>query len=336
MGVRVGRLAERGDFGWLPQVGAHRSDPTEFCADRSFFGLPYSCSVIYGSFRDPNGRAFTPMRRLYSGDGGKERLLLQTTLGDSDTLRIHPAGAATARSTGWKRDIDRGVFCLESPPEVPGTGFRLAGDGTTLEWIEEGTLELHGSLVSPGLHWYLPGRDKAMYYASQLFELEGVILEHPVRGFIGFDDIYLPEGIRIYQGDALVGEKLEILWFTWATRYQDGTLEAGHFLFGHDRLGFALLTDERGGVTATTDVEAWVTLDPDGFWPARIDLTAAGVDWEFLPDQKGNMVDLLPMPNPQTEGRWRRVGDTRQPAWWFAWGETAPEHGQHREIRTPG
>ena len=33
----------------------------------------------------------------------------------------------------------------------------------------------------------------------------------------------------------------------------------------------------------------------------------------ILPDPQGRMVDFMPMPNPQAEGRWRRVGDTREP-----------------------
>jgi hypothetical protein len=32
--------------------------------------------------------------------------------------------------------------------------------------------------------------------------------------------------------------------------------------------------------------------------------------------------------NTQVDGRWRRVGDTREPDVWFAWGETAPAHGR--------
>ena len=54
-------------------------------------------------------------------------------------------------------------------------------------------------------------------------------------------------------------------------------------------------------------------LDGDGPWPKRIELTAAGDEWEFLPAATGRMVDLMPMPNPQIEGRWRRAGDTREP-----------------------
>ena len=68
-------------------------------------------------------------------------------------------------------------------------------------------------------------------------------------------------------------------------------------------------------------------LDGDGPWPERIELMAAGDEWEFLPAATGRMVDLMPIPDPQIEGRWRRAGDTREPAHWFAWGEVAPGHG---------
>jgi hypothetical protein len=30
---------------------------------------------------------------------------------------------------------------------------------------------------------------------------------------------------------------------------------------------------------------------------------------------------------PQVDGRWRRVGDTREPDVWFAWGEAVPASG---------
>ena len=69
-----------------------------------------------------------------------------------------------------------------------------------------------------------------------------------------------------------------------------------------------------------------------GPWPARIDLTVDGRAWEFIPDARGRMVDLMPIPNPQIEGRWREVGDTREPAHWFAWGEIASGHGTSRRT----
>jgi len=146
-----------------------------------------------------------------------------------------------------------------------------------------------------------------------------------VRGFIPMDQLWM-RGL-IYVDDVLVGAKAEVTWYTWATRYVDGSFDGGHFLLGHGRLGFGLTYDERGAVTATTAVDGHVELDGDGPWPARIEVTAGGQAWEFLPDPHGRMVDLMPIPNPQIEGRWRRVGDDRQVDHWFAWGEIAPGHG---------
>jgi hypothetical protein len=36
------------------------------------------------------------------------------------------------------------------------------------------------------------------------------------------------------------------------------------------------------------------------------------------------------------DGRWRRVGDTREPDVWFAWGEAAPGHGTRPVNRITG
>ena len=146
-----------------------------------------------------------------------------------------------------------------------------------------------------------------------------------MRGFYGADDMYMHG--QIYHHDLLIGKQLHITWYTWATRYTDGTLDAGHFMLGHDGLGMLLLCDETGAVNRTTDVNGIVELDSTGTWPARIEVHAPGQWWEFLPDAKGRMVDFMPIPNPQAEGRWRRVGDTREPAHWFAYGEVAPSHG---------
>ena len=35
----------------------------------------------------------------------------------------------------------------------------------------------------------------------------------------------------------------------------------------------------------------------------------------------------------QQEGRWRRVGDTREPDHWFGWGESDRRNGAARNVR---
>ncbi|MFF0499861.1 hypothetical protein ACFYU5_25910 [Nocardia aobensis] len=320
----MGSLPERGHFHYQLILGEHSSDPAQVALARDWFGLPWSALYLYGSLRDDEGNLYTVLRIPERGDGGRQRFILQTTI-DSDDLRVHEASRRSARCTDFVRTHREGTTVLESSPGAQGHPFRFEVDATETRWSEHGVMDLRGRLVEPGLHWHLPHGEDGYYYVSQLYEVEGTILDRPVRGFFGADDMYMRG--RIYDNDLLIGEKLHVAWYTWATRYADGTLDAGHFMLGHDGLGMMLLCDETGAVRRTTDVHGSVTLDESGTWPDRIEILAAGEVWEFLPDPRGRMVDFMPMPNPQTEGRWRRVGDDRTPVHWFAYGEIAPSHG---------
>lgn len=311
------------DFDWRCVIGTIETDMANYAAE-STFGLPMSMTFLYGCVRDADGTMWNPMRRL-TASGGAERLLLQSDL-DSDTVHVQRSGRFAASSAGARRRLDGDALLIESDPQATGNPWRIAVTPTTLHWIEEDLFELHGTAVPPGLHWHLPNRSKAMYYLSQIYEIEGTILGRDVSGFIPFDQIYM-HGL-IYQDDILVQERAEVIWHTWATRYTDGSFEGGHFMVGHRHLGFAIVYDGEGRlVLASTDVDGTVTLGDDRTWPVHMEVRADGQTWEFLPAPSGRMVDLMPMPNPQIEGRWRRVGDDRQPAHWMAWGECAPSHG---------
>jgi hypothetical protein len=314
----------RGEFPYQPVLGAHRCDPAEVGNDREWFGLPWSALFLYGSVRDNHGELYTLLRRPLAGGGGRERFFLQSTLGGETDLRIHRASRDSVRNAGFVRSVVDGTLHIGSSPTEQGNPFSVEITDTGFEWVEQEVMHLRGELVEPGLHWHLPHADDGYYYASQIYEVGGEILGREVRGFIGVDDVYMHG--QIYQDDLLIGEQLHISWYTWATRYTDGSLDAGHFMLGHNGFRFALLCDEHGGVTRTSDVDGRVML-ADGVWPERIEIEADGTAWEFLPDPRGRMVDFMPMPNPQIEGRWRRVGDIREPSHWFAFGEVAPEHG---------
>jgi len=321
-------LPSRGDFHLQMLLGEHRSDPAQVAADRSWFGLPWSALYLYGSLRDDQGELYTVLRIPEYNGGGRKRFYLQTTL-DAEDLHVHSASRGSSRNTDFVRSHENGTTVIASAPDAERQPFRFEVDATTSTWIEDNAIELSGNLIEPGLHWHLPhqgpdGND-GYYYLSQLYEVEGEILGRHVRGFYGADDMYM-QGL-IYDNDLLIGKQAHIIWYTWATRYTDGSLDAGHFMVGHDGLGMSLLCDEKGAVHRTTDVDGRVELDETGTWPAHIEVRAGGVDWKFSPDPKGRMVDFMPMPNPQTEGCWRRVGDDREPAHWFAYGEIAASHG---------
>jgi hypothetical protein len=310
--------------------------------ERSYFGLAPEATYVYGTCRDDAGEIATMMRRIpFAGaaspvhDGevrrslGSRLVLMRT---DEDEYQLSPAGRRSASADGVHGVVDGDTACFDSVAE--GAPFRVRFSPESFTYEEQGAIDLRGRLIGPGLHWFLPGRDSATYYVSQIYQVEGTVLGREARGFVCFDQVYMPPGGVLYAvHDAMMGAELELAWYTWATRWVDGTVEAGHFTLGHDRFGFAVFTDTDGNVTATSEVDGVVTRSADGYWTDGVRFDVAGEAWEFVPDPRGRMGALGRMPNPQQEGLMRRVGDDREPAVWMAWGETVPSHGETRRQR---
>ncbi|MGE0385586.1 MAG: hypothetical protein AB7Q97_12705 [Gammaproteobacteria bacterium] len=330
---------ERGNFGWQALVSTFEPTLEDMISDRSYFGMPPEGLYLWGTLRDEAGEIYSIMRRIPTRLPGaardtRRRFYLQTTLGHDDALHMHPCHRDSAPNDGYERRLADGKVQWRSSPNVGGNPFHVTWSPTSCSWTERNVLEVTGRLIPPGMQWYLPGRDAGMFYVANIFQLEGTVLGRRARGFMGFDPIYMFEGGEIYKSkDALVGAQLELVWYTWATRYKDGSLDGGHFLLGNDQFGLAILTDESGDTRITYDVTGEVSFGPDGYWQTGIRYNAFGEEWEFLPDPRGRMPDLGPIPNPQVEGRWRRVGDKREPDVWYAWGEAAPSHGRSPSNR---
>jgi hypothetical protein len=337
-----GSIPRRGDFGWQAVASAFEPTLEDMASDRSYFGMPPEALYLWGTFRDDDGEIYTVMRRIPAGlpsdaKDTRRRFFLLTTAGHDDGMHLHPAGRDSAPNDGFTRSLEEGRVHWRSDPSAQGNPFHVTWTPEGCTWREETTMDIRGTLVKPGMHWYLPGRDAGMYYVANIFEMEGTILGKRVRGLIGFDPVYMYAGGEVYKTkDALVQEELELVWYTWATRYKDGSIDFGHFTLGHDQFGFAILGDENGEVRFTYDVTGEVHFGEDGYWQERIDYSAFGAEWEFVADPKGRLVGLGELPNPQVDGRWRRVGDTREPDVWFAWGETAPGHGSRPRNRLAG
>ena len=241
-------------------------------------------------------------------------------------MLVHPVGKRSASNNGFTKTLEGDRIHWRSDPAQPGNPFHVTWTPDDCSWVEEGAMDIQGKLLKPGMHWYLPGRDAGMYYVANIFEMEGTILGRKVRGLIGFDPIYMFEGGEIYKTkDALVQEKLELVWYTWATRYKDGSVDFGHFTLGHDMFGFAILGNEKGEVRYTYDVTGEVDFGSNGYWQEGIKYTAFGEQWEFIPDPKGRFTGLGKLKNPQVDGRWRRVGDTREPGCLVRVGRGRPE-----------
>src|SRR5690606_2425950 len=130
--------------------------------------------------------------------------------------------------------------------------------------------------------------------------------------------------------DLVVNNKMHVIWWNFATLYKDGSWDAGSFMVGHDNLGYAIFQNEKGEIRCCTDIEGEVRHKDGSYFAESARIVVDGSEeWEFPPEAKGGMLDFVggsPITARQV-GRWRRVGDTREPDRWMAWGETDRRNG---------
>jgi hypothetical protein len=334
------QIPARADFAYQVLAGPHQVSGAALNDTRGYFGLTLSKSMPFGSVRDEEGHIYSFVRSVMAPDGtpNPTRFLYQSTRLDNAHIRLDKARMALqARTDMPLQRFDGHTVHWSSVPDEPGNAWTLSADGEALHWKEEGLFELHGALIGTGMQWYLPGVDWGTFYVSQLYSLEGRCEGRSVRGVMALDQVYLAEGGAIhFQKDLVVNNKMHVLWWSFATIYTDGSFDAGSFMVGHDNLGYAIFMNESGTVRCTTSIEGSVSHLPGSYFASTATVTLEGGEcWEFLPDPKGHMIDFVggfPI-TAQQEGRWRKVGDTREPERWMAWGESDRRNGSARNVR---
>ena len=336
---------QRGKFGGKAIIGPHQASAAAMIDNSPVLGMPRERSFFYGNVRDAEGNLYELVRGLAGkGFGGLDQLFIQSSKG-KDTLRVDMSAMGTAApSAGHDARLDAsGNAVWTSAPGAKGAPFQItmSPDGRKTTWKEGDLFMLEGELLGPGLQWTVPDADNCQFYVSQVYEMKGRYKGAPVRGILALDQSYLPQGVLMYSGKdpMFLPDQHHRCWYTWGTRYEDGSYESGHFVLGTERVGFALVTNQDGELILDTEVTGDVELMDDKVWPKRIVTHTSGGNFEFLPDPKGRMPDLLgniQSFTPQNEGRWQRIGESRKPVAWFAWGEVQAqgkiEYAQHTRF----
>ena len=334
------QLLNRADFGYQVLVAPYKVTGAALNGTRGYFGLTMSKSMPFGSVRDEEGHIYSFVRSVLAPQGtpNPTRFLYQSTRVDGANIRLDKERMARQALTPMPlQTFDGESVRWSSVAGEAGKPWSLSASGERMHWQEEGLFDLQGPLIGNGMQWYLPGVDWGTFYVSQLYDLSGTIEGRAVKGVVALDQVYLAEGGAIhFQKDLVVNNKMHVIWWSFATLYKDGTWDAGSFMVGHERLGYAILMNESGEVRSTTRLEGQVSHLPGSYFAAEAVVTLEnGEQWEFLPDPKGHMTDFVggfPI-TAQQEGRWRRVGDTREPDRWMAWGESDRRNGTARNVR---
>jgi hypothetical protein len=317
----------RGDFGFRPLVDIYTPRLEDMHPQATRFGLPLQGIWAYGALRGEEGNLYGLYRKLV---GPLTSGLGLMALRDG-VLRVDPASVRAARGAITRR-IDPDVHVYEGQPMPGEQPFALRVDDTTMGWSEGDIMSIEATLGGPGFQVYMPGRTESAFYASQLYRAEGTILGKPVRGFTLFDQSYMPSGID--WRESIIFEDLEHVWGSFASEYEDGSLEWGHLAFGRKNFAFAVIANDDGPILVTTDVEGGVDVEADD-WASRILFRAGGQEWEWIADPDGRLGDFSASRRgylAQT-GWTRRLGETRKPRRWFAWQETFPD--RIRDDRVP-
>jgi hypothetical protein len=335
-------IPERGDFAYQCLVAPQNVSGRKLADLRDHFGLKFTKHMPFGCVRDADGHIYAMVRAL-NGPGSTPnptKFIYMSTRRDGTHLRIDKEKIAPRALTLFpERGLDQGAAWWSSLKDEPGQPWRISASGDRLTWCEDGLLDIAGPTLGCGTQWYLPGMDWGTFYVSQLYDVSGSCEGRPVKGIIALDQAWMAQGGAIhFQKDLVVNNQMHVIWWSFATIYQDGTWDSGSFMVGHENLGYAIFQNEKGEVRCSTDIEGQVTHKPDSWFVESARIMVAGEEeWEFLPDAKGEMLDFVggfPV-TAQQEGRWRRRGDTRVPDRWLGWGETDRRNGRARNVRGP-
>jgi hypothetical protein len=313
-------------------------DARDFVSDDPILGLQREGGYIWGTLRDDEGTLYSTMRRIAAtppeatADGrqslGGKHILLGSDEGDGLTMRKQARYAVDSAALTTTLTGDNTVT-IASTPGAAGEPMELILDADNFRYREAGTLEATGTLVVPPLQWYVPGRDSSLLYITQTWLVEAEILGRPARGFLFWEEAWMPPGGRLYRDKDPLHDASYTTWYSWANHWEDGTAEVGHFLFGQRGFHVGVVAHSDGTVTSAHTMDAVIERAADGYWHDGINYEIDGVGWRCDPDPQGHM-KLGPMPNPQQEGHMHRVSDTRTPDVWMAWGESVPANGEKR------
>lgn len=331
-------LSPTGSFNCAALASGRRFDPRELLSDEPLLGLQREAGYIWGTLRDEDGELYSVMRRIAppgAAQGAGQSLagkLLVVSSGTPDgqlQLRREPRGAADSSDIERHPHRDNAVR-FASSSGAPGRAMELVLSEQEFSYVEDGVIDVTGRMVVPPLQWYVPGPQSALLYISHTWLVDGILLGKPARGFLFWEEAWMPPGGQLYVAKDPLKDAEYLTWYSWANLWTDGSCEVGHFLFGQKDFHVGVIADSSGTVTSARTMDAVVSRADDGYWHDGIRYRIDGVDWICEPDPQGRMQGLGTMPNPQQEGRMHRVEDTRDPVVWMAWGESVPAAGDRR------
>lgn len=268
------------DFGGACLIGECSFDPDLLLPSSTYFGLQKSGSYLYTTLRDEDGNLVRVLRGVEAESSSLRSLFVAERGGQ---LQRHVrSNEMWCGPTSIRRNGDDVLISSVSNANDEPFRFVHAPDGCA--WNDSGVLAVAGPAVGPAVQWFNTWEGGACFSATAKYRVQGRLLGRAVQGFAGHEIHYFSPGSNWLA--APYGRGREICWQQIANEYEDGTVIQATFAVGTDGWGFAMLHDERGMFTATTDVQAAATVRPNGY-PESVRYEFAGQSWTWRIDPQG-------------------------------------------------
>ena len=314
-----------GNLGHHVQAGAFKPDLARMEVTDYVYGLPIQIQWIYAFLRGEDGAIYVPERKFISTLTGG--LFLMT--GEDGTLNINPVSGRGYRGE-LKRTLDPEHRRWDQPMyhrmpagSVPEGEQDFVMDITNerMEYREGNILDLAGPNAGLGMQFYDSNAENPLFYSSLCYWLEGEVLGDKVEGPIFFDSVYWPHG-RDWK-EYVYFRELQVGWHVFANKHEDGTVEWGHLVNGHEGFNPGVVIRGNELVAATGDLKGSYTLDDDG-WVTGQELDVDGHIYVFEGDEKGWMQQFSESRSHGDNDYRAQYGTTRRledptPAAGFTW-----------------
>jgi len=300
-------LQRWGDFGGACLIGACTPSADLFMPDGRALGLVKSASYLLGTWRTADGEIHRLLRGIQPFQSAAGCYVFSTR-GQQQLVRLESQEAETYR--GGMATRCEGSRVTFAPPGG-GDAFYHAIDGEAAIWREGDLLSATGVRAAPATQWYNPWRDGGgALCVTTKFRAKAEIFGEPADGFFAHEVHYFPRGRNFFDSPYGWGGR-EIHWGHMATAFEDGTSIDASLAYGTDGWGFAMLTDEHGDLSATTQINIEAELRPNGY-PERIYYRFPDHTWIWQIEPKGERAATRGQGIIGAEGILRREGDTRR------------------------
>jgi hypothetical protein len=321
-----------GSFGNKCFAGGFEPDLSRMHPFDPVMGMPLGIQWLYAFLQDEDGLIYCPERKFIATLTGG--LFLMTN--ESGTLNINPLSGKGYRGElrrvndpdhrRWHNPVYHRMPAGTVPEGEQGFVLDLRDD--RMEYSEGNLIDLAGPSAGLGMQFYNANPECPLFYSSLAYWLEGEVLGKKVEGPFFFDHVYWPAG-RDWKEYIYYLEK-QIGWEVFANRYEDGTVQWGHFVNGTDGFNPGVVIEGDKVLAASGDVKCSFKLGEEG-WVTALERDVDGELFEFVGGEEGWMHQFSESRRQGHDdylaqyGKTRPLGETRNLIEGFTWLECFAE-----------